>query len=207
MLKVWGRRNSVNVQKVLWCLAELGVAYEREDAGLQYGRNDEPWFLALNPNGQIPLIDDAGFTLWESNSIVRYLCAKFDNGGLYPSDPAARAAAERWMDWQLSTLGRPVGIVFWNLVRTPAPRRDMQAVARAAAAAERAFEILDGHLTNHDYVGGDRFTMGDIPVGALTHRWLALDGLQRRPRPALQQWYARLTAREPYRDHVMLPLS
>jgi glutathione S-transferase len=207
MLKIWGRTNSVNVQKVLWCLAELGVAYERVDAGLDHGKNKEPWYLALNPNGRIPLLQDGAFSLWESNTIVRYLSARFGRGVLWPESAETRALAERWMDWQLSTLMTPVSTVFWNLIRTPPDRRDADAIARGTADAVRAAAILDGHLTAHAYVAGDSFTMGDIPAGALVHRWLALPGVERPDHPALRAWYERLVARPAYRDHVLLPLS
>jgi glutathione S-transferase len=124
MLKIWGRTNSVNVQKVLWCLTELDVPYERVDAGLAYGKNHEPWYLALNPNGRVPLLQDGDFSLWESNTIVRYLALKHGLGRLCPKPLETRAHAERWMDWQLSVLVNPVSIVFWNLIRTPATGPD-----------------------------------------------------------------------------------
>jgi glutathione S-transferase len=207
VLTIWGRTNSVNVQKVLWCLAELGVPYERIDAGLQFGKNKEPWYLALNPNGRIPLLQDGDFTLWESNTIVRYLAAKHGRGGLCPEPLEERALAERWMDWQLSTLVGPVSIVFWNLVRTRAAERDASAVASATVEANRAAAILDAHLAKQPFVAGERFTMGDIPVGATAHRWLALEGVERPPLPALRAWHARLAERSAFREHVMLPLS
>ena len=207
MLKIWGRRNSVNVQKVLWCAAELGLEYERIDAGLQFGNNKEPWYLALNPNGRVPLVQDGELALWESNTIVRYLCATHDHGGLYPREPRRRAVAEKWMDWQLSTLARPVSIVFQNLVRTPPGSRDLGAVATCAAEANEAFTLLDRHLHAQRFVGGDTFSMGDIPVGALAHRWLALDGLERPAWPAVERWLVALGARPAFREHVMLPLS
>ena len=138
MLRIYGRTNSVNVQKAMWCIAELALDCERINAGMEHGKNGEEWFLALNPNGRVPLLQDGEFSLWESNSIVRYLCAKYDFGGLCPAAPEARAHAERWMDWQLSTLIRPVTIVFVNLVRTPVAQRDRQAVTAAAAEAQNA---------------------------------------------------------------------
>lgn len=207
MLTIWGRTNSVNVQKVLWCLAELRVPYERIDAGLQHGRNDEPWYLALNPNGRIPLLQDGDFTLWESNTIVRYLAAKHALGGLCPASVETRALAERWMDWQLSTLIAPVSAVFWNLVRKPAAQRDAAAVAAGTAEANRAAQILDAHLAKQPFVAGERLTIGDIPVGATVHRWLALEGIERPPLPALRAWHERLAERPGFREHVMLPLS
>jgi len=207
VLTIFGRTNSVNVQKVLWCLAELGMPFERIDAGLEHGKNNDPWYLALNPNGRVPLLQDGNFSLWESNTIVRYLAARFSRGGLWPESPETRALAERWMDWQLSTLVRPVSMVFWNLIRTPADRRDAEVVARGTDEANRAVEILDGHLRAQPFVAGDVFTMGDIPVGAVVHRWLALPGVDRPALPALQAWHARLTERPAFRSHVMLPLS
>jgi glutathione S-transferase len=207
MLTIFGRTNSVNVQKVLWCLAELGVPYERIDAGLQFGKNKEPWYLALNPNGRVPLLKDGDFTLWESNTIVRYLAAKHGFGDLCPASLETRAHAERWMDWQLSTLIRPVSTVFQTLFRTPAPARDMAAVAHNAAEANAAVGLLDGHLKTQPYVAGAAFSMGDIPVGAVVHRWLAIPDIERPAFRAIAAWQARLADRPAFRAQVMLPLS
>jgi glutathione S-transferase len=207
MLKIWGRRNSVNVQKVLWCAGELALEYERVDAGLQFGHNKEPWYLALNPNGRVPLIQDGTFTLWESNSIVRYLCAMHDHGGLYPAEPRRRAAAEKWMDWQLSMLARPVSIVFQNLVRTPEGERDVGAVRACTAEANAAFTLLDRHLGGQRFVSGNELSMGDIPVGALAHRWRELEGIERPTWPSLDRWLGELRERPAFREHVMVPLT
>src|SRR6187399_3645585 len=146
MLKVWGRTNSVNVQKVLWTLDELSLQFERIDAGLQFGKNRESWFLAMNPNGLIPTLDDDGFILWESNSIVRYLAAKHDLGGLWPSDPRARATAEMWMDWQLSKLAGALGPMFTELIRTPQERRNASVVERGVNDCLGVFGVLDQAL-------------------------------------------------------------
>jgi len=207
MLTIYGRTNSVNVQKVLWCLAELAVPYERIDAGLQYGKNNEPWYLELNPNGRVPLLRDGDFTLWESNTIVRYLAAKHSFRDLCPASLETRALAERWMDWQLSTLIRPVSIVFQTLFRTPAAARDMAAVAHNTTEANAAVALLDGHLRTQPYVAGAAFSMGDIPVGAVAYRWLAIPELTRPAFPAVEAWQARLAERPAFRAHVMLPLS
>ena len=207
MLTIYGRTNSVNVQKVLWCLAELGVPYTRIDAGLEHGKNDEPWYLALNPNGRIPLLTDGAFTLWESNTIVRYLAGTHGLGGLCPVSLETRALAERWMDWQLSTLVLPVSIVFQNLIRKPAAERDTAAIAHNLREANRAMALLDEHLASHAYVAGDTFTMGDIPVGATAHRWLEIPGIERPPFEAVRAWRARLAERPAFRRHVQLPLS
>jgi glutathione S-transferase len=207
VLTIYGRTNSVNVQKVLWCLAELAVPYTRIDAGLEHGKNDEPWYLALNPNGRIPLLTDGAFTLWESNTIVRYLAGKHGLGGLCPVSLETRALAERWMDWQLSTLVLPVSIVFQSLIRKPAAERDTAAIARNLREANRAVALLDEHLASHAYVAGDTFTMGDIPVGATAHRWLEIPGIERPPFDAVREWRARLAERPAFRRHVQLPLS
>lgn len=208
MLTIYGRTNSVNVQKVLWCLGELGVPYTRIDAGLQHGKNREPWYLALNPNGRIPLLTDGDFSLWESNTIVRYLAAKHGHGALCPTSLETRALAERWMDWQLSTLVDPVSLVFQNLYRRPPAERDAPAtIAGNTRAANRAMEVLERHLKHHAYVAGEAFTMGDIPVGATAHRWLEIEGIERPPLPAVRAWRTRLAERPPFREHVQLPLS
>ena len=207
MLTIYGRTNSVNVQKVLWCLAELDVRYERIDAGLEHGKNTEPWYLERNPNGRVPLLTDGALNLWESNTIVRYLASKHGQGSLWPVAPEARALAERWMDWQLSTLIQPVSTVFWNLVRRPPEQRDLAAVERATIEANRAVALLDAHLAREPYLAGETFTMGDIPAGAVAHRWLEIPGIDRPALPALRAWRARLAERPPFRAHVMLPLS
>ncbi|HSC16644.1 MAG TPA: glutathione S-transferase [Gammaproteobacteria bacterium] len=207
MLTVYGRTNSVNVQKVLWCLAELALQHTRIDAGLEHGKNTEPWYLALNPNGKVPLLVDGAFTLWESNTIVRYLASKHGMGSLCPASLETRALAERWMDWQLSTLVSPVSTVFQNLIRRPAAERDTAAIERNTREANRAMALLDEHLQSRPYVAGESFTMGDIPVGATAHRWLEIPAIDRPPLAAVRAWRARLAERPAFRSHVQLPLS
>lgn len=207
MLTIYGRTNSANVQKVLWCLAELGVPYERIDAGLAHGKNTEPWYLALNPNGRVPLLVDGSFSLWESNTIVRYLAAKHGFGNLYPESLETRALAERWMDWQLSSLVWPVSVVFQALYRTPPERRDAAAIERHTREANRAVGLFEAHVAQQPFVAGARFTMGDIAVGTIVHRWLEVEGIERPAFPAARAWRARLAERPGFRSHVMLPLS
>src|SRR6202051_1879213 len=130
-LTIWGRANSVNVQKVLWCLRELDLAYERIDAGMQFGRNGEPDYLAMNPNGRVPTLVEGDFVLWESNSIMRYLCmAHRPDSPIYPRETKRRAAVDRWLDWTLSTVQPVDRPVFWALVRTPPEKRDMGAIQK-----------------------------------------------------------------------------
>ncbi len=206
MLKVWGRANSINVQKVLWCLHELGVAYERVDAGMQYGVVNEPAYRALNPNGRVPTIEDDGFVLWESNAIVRYLAGKHGGGSLWPASLQERAEADRWMDWCSSTLGVPMLPLFWQLIRTPPDKRDAKAIDEARIQSEACFRILDAQLAKHPFVAGDALTAGDIPVGCYTYRWKALP-VERPALASLDAWYARLQARPAYRSNIMQPLT
>lgn len=207
MLKIWGRKNSINVQKVLWCCGELGLDYERVDAGGEFGGLNDPGYRRLNPTGLIPTIDDDGFVLWESNSIVRYLAAKHGTGTLCPAALTARADAERWMDWDLGTLWVHFRPVFIGLVRTPPEKRDAALLERERAKTIEAWQLLDRHLADKAFVTGDAFTMGDIPVGCAAHRWLNIDGGGSPALPNVRRWYERLSQRRPYQDVVMLPIT
>ena len=206
MLKVLGRNNSSNVQKVLWCLDELGLPFEREDVGGAFGRNRDPGYLALNPNGLIPTLVDAGRVLWESNTILRYLAASYDTGELWEPDPARRAVGEKWMDWQLSVLAPPMTPLFVQLVRTQETERDAALVAKSASKAAAAFRILDQALRDAPWLGGPRFTIADIPCGVLAYRWMPLP-IERPDLGSLEDWYARLSVRPAYRRQVMTGLS
>lgn len=207
MLHIIGRNNSSNVQKVLWTCAELDVDFKRTDLGGPFGGNDDPEYRAKNPNGLIPTIEDGDLVLWESNSIVRYLAAKHDDGrGFYPTDPGARALAERWMDWQLSVIWPALLPAFLNLIRTPEDQRDMKAVEIAVAKAGEAAKILDAHLKTNDYLGGADFTIGDIPVGVVIYRYMNLD-IARPELPNLTAYYARLCDRPGYQKYLMIGLS
>ncbi len=206
MLKIWGRTNSGNVQKVLWALGELGVSFERFDIGMEFGGNDQPEYLAMNPNGVIPTIDDDGFILWESNACVRYLASKYGHGTLYPADLQARAEADRWMDWQQTTLLWAFIEIFWGLVRTPPEERDNKLIETKRQETIRCYRILEQSLAGRDFVAGADFTMGDIPIGAFAYRWFALD-LERPSMPNVEAWYARLCERAPFQAHIMQPLS
>jgi glutathione S-transferase len=206
MLKIWGRSNSINVQKVMWVVGELGLRHERIDVGGEYGGLDTAAYGSMNPNRRIPTIDDDGFVLWESNAIVRYLAAKHSHGELWPAVLSERAIAEQWMDWQQTTLLPDMRTVFWGLVRTAPEKRDPSRIDAAARNLESIWERLDRHLAGRAFVAGDRLTMGDIPVGAMCHRYHALD-VQRRPVESLSAWYGRLRERPAFRAHVMIPLS
>ena len=203
MLQIWGRLSSINVRKVVWCAQELGIAFRRTDAGRQHGIVQTPAYRALNPNGLVPTVEDdaspAGgrLCLWESNVIVRYLCARHDFGSLYPEPLAARFDAERWMDWQQTTLNPAGRDAFMQWVRTPAEQRDAGAAARSVRATEPLLALLEAHLDTREYMTGDRLTMADIPIGCELHRWFGLpSALYARPAwPHLERYFAALRAR------------
>lgn len=206
MLKILGRTSSSNVQKVLWCCAELGLEYQQDDFGREFGGNDTPEFLAMNPNRTVPVIIDDGLVLWESNAIVRYLAARDGAGTLYPTEPKARALAERWMDWQLGVLGPAFTPLFHGLVRDPPSRRDHARIAAARDDVEARLEILDRYLGETAYVAGDGFSMGDIPLGIYAYRWYEFD-IERKRLANLERWYDALTGRWGFETHVMVGLG
>jgi glutathione S-transferase len=207
-LKIWGRPNSVNVQKVLWCLRELDLAYERIDAGMQFGRNDEPDYLAMNPNGRVPTLVDGDYVLWESNSIMRYLCLAYGKGTpIYPEAPRQRAAVDRWLDWTLSTVQPVDRPVFWALVRTPPEQRDMAAIQKDADAEAVVWRIADHHLATRRFIEGDEFTIADIAIGAYARRWLGVEGIIRPKQPYLERWLKNLASRPGFAEFIARPMS
>jgi glutathione S-transferase len=206
MLKIWGRVNSINVQKAMWAVAELGLPHERTDAGGAFGGLDTPEYKAKNPNSRIPTIDDNGVIVWESNTVVRYLAARYGAGTLWPVDAAHRSEADRWMDWQQTTLAPDMFPVFWGLIRTPPEKRDMTAIKAAGERLAGSFALLDKQLEGRAFVAGAEFTMGDIPVGCAFWRYSNLD--VEKPRLAnCEAWHQRLQKRAGFRQHVAMPLS
>ena len=204
-LTLWGRINSINVQKALWCLLETGQPFERIDAGREFGVNDTPAYRAMNPNGLVPTLRNGDFVLWESNAIVRYLATEFCRGGLAPADPMQFAVADGWMDWQQTVLNPALGPAFHGLVRSPGsrPRAEVDA---SIAATEAAIGILDAHLRERPHLVGSAITMADGVVGASVHRWLAMP-VSRQARPAVETWYAGLMQRDAARTAFILPIT
>jgi glutathione S-transferase len=206
MLRIWGRLSSVNVQKVVWCCDEIALPYERIEAGGAFGLNDTPQYLAMNPNGLVPVIDEDGFILYESNAITRYLAAKHGAGTLWPDDLRARADVDRWMEWQSTSYTPAMVQAFWQLVRTPPEKRDPAAIEASRAKGEKLSAILDRHLEGREFIAGNAFSPADIVVGCATHRWLGLP-LAREPRPNIERWYASLKSRPGARQVTSLPLT
>ena len=206
-IRVWGRANSVNVQKVLWCLDELDVPFERVDAGMQFGHVGGEAYLAMNPNGRVPTLDHDGFVLWESHAILRYLCLAFDGARLYPSEPRVRGGLERWLDWVLSTLQPAERDLFWGLVRTAPAERDMAALQARTDAVAALWAILDRHLAGRPFLEGEALTIADVSLGAFARRWFGLDGVRKPDFDHLQRWYERLGERRGFARHVAAPLT
>jgi glutathione S-transferase len=208
MLKIWGRNTSSNVQKVIWALAEMKLPFERLDVGGTFGKTKEPAYLAMNPNSLVPTLEEEdGFTLWESNSIVRYLAAKHTNRTLEPADLRTRALASKWMDWQLSVLGPAITPVFWGMIRTPPDKRDPNAIAAGKEKTITAAKIMDTQLGKTAFMAGNDFSYGDIPVGIMIYRYMQL--IPERPAtPNLDRWYAAISSRQAFKDQVaVVPLS
>lgn len=207
MLRIWGRRSSFNVQKVLWLADELGLAYEHVPVGGDLGGVDTPEFRALNPHGRVPVLQDGGVTVWESHAILRYLAARFGPGTFWADDPAVRARADGWMDWAQTALQPAfLGGVFWGYYRTPEEQRNWPAIRAALAECAAQFRLLDAALAAGPFLAGDDLTLADIPAGTTLYRYFELD-IARPPLPNVEAWYARLRLRPAYRDHVMAPFD
>jgi len=195
MLKIWGRMSSINVKKVVWTAQELGLDFQRTEAGGLFGVVKTPEYMQMNPNSLVPVIEDDDYVLWESNVIIRYLCARYSSGQMYPTDLRERFDAERWMDWQQTTLNPVSRPGFWQLVRTPPEQRNPVVIAESNAAVEALMFTLDMQLAHRKFIVGERFTVADIPLACEVHRWFGLPQ-PRQSRPHIERWYASLRARQ-----------
>jgi glutathione S-transferase len=208
MIKIWGRNTSSNVQKVMWAVGEMKLPHERIDVGGAFGKTRDAFYLAMNPNALVPTLEEEdGFTLWESNSIVRYLAAKHASRTLEPADLRTRALAHKWMDWQLSVMGPAITPVFWGLIRTPPEKRDANAIAAGKVKTIEAAQLLDGQLGKTQYLAGAEFSYGDIPVGIMIYRYVQL--IPERPStPNLDRWYGAISSRPAFKEQVAsVPLT
>lgn len=212
MMRLWGRTSSINVQKVTWCLSELGKVqgsdFERIDAGLAFGVNNTPEYKRLNPNGLVPTLVDGPLVLWESHAIVRYLAGLYGMGQLMPNDLQVRADSDRWMDWTQTTLWTSLRQSFVGLTRTPEAQWDLPAISKAYLDTSRSLLILDNVLSRQPFCAGEQFSMGDIPLGVTVHRWIWLS--ERYPQqivtrpdlPAVMRWYREISQRPAFIQNV-----
>jgi glutathione S-transferase len=207
MLTVWGRHSSFNLQKVMWLVDELGLPHKHVEVGGKFGGLDTPEFLAMNPHGRVPVLQDGETVIWESHTILRYLAARYGGPQLWPEDPAKRSLVDRWMDWSHTTLQPDFLIgVFWGFYRTPADKRDMPRVKAAIARTNRDLAQLDRQLAGKKFLLGDTLSLADIPAGTSLYRYYGLE-IERPPLPNVERWYRALQERLPYRAHVMLPFD
>jgi glutathione S-transferase len=204
---LWGRATSSNVMKVIWLLEELNLPYDRIDVGGSFGKTDSPEYRAMNPTGLVPTLQEDGFTLWESNAILRYICeAHAPDHPFWPREPHKRAHIDRWMDAQQTLLNRPMSVVFWGLVRTPPGKRDKTAIKQGIADTARVWSMLSAQLVHHPYIAEEELTLADFPWGAHLHRWFTMD-FERPDIPHLRAYYERLLTRPAYREYLALPLA
>ncbi len=206
MLTVYGRANSMNVQKVMWLAAELDLSVRRVDIGGAYGGNDQPEYLLMNPNGLIPTLTDDDFTLWESQAILRYLASRYDSGSWWPDDVQIQGLASQWLDWYLTSIHAPATVIFISLIRQTPEQRDEDQITRSVRTVTKHWILLDRYLATTPFVAGDAPTLGDIPLAIAAYRWFTLD-IERPQLDYLAAWYARLSARSAFQEQVMLPLS
>ncbi|MFK7858615.1 MAG: glutathione S-transferase family protein [Granulosicoccus sp.] len=203
MITVWGRRSSSNVQAVLWCISELGLEYERIDAGLMYGVVDTDEYLSMNPNGTVPTIRDDNLpSLYESGAILRYLAGRYASEPFWPNAPAERAAVDQWAEWAKINIAQQfTAPIFWRVARTPVERQDPEAIADALARFERSLVIAEHQLTHHDYLAGEFFTLADIQFSHVLYRYYDLD-INRAALNGIRQYYNRISTRPAYQQHV-----
>lgn len=207
MLKVWGRRSSFNVQKVMWLVGELGLAHRHIDAGGAFGGLDAPEFLAMNPHGRVPVIRDDAATVWESHAILRYLAARHGGGKFWSDDPAARALVDGWMDWSQTSLQPDfLNGVFWGFYRTLEDKRNWPAIRAALARCAGHFQKLDRLLQDSPFLLGDALSLADITAGTSLYRYFELE-IERPPLPQVERWYRTLQQRPAFAEHVMIPFG
>jgi glutathione S-transferase len=188
--------------KVIWLLEELNLPYDRIDVGGSYGKTDTPEYRAMNPTGLVPTLQEDHFTLWESNAILRYICAAHaSDSPFWPQAPRVRANVDRWMDAQQTVLNRPMSVVFWGLVRTKPENRDKAAIDAAIIETARVWGMVSTQLAQHTFLGGNELTLADFPWGPHLHRWFAMD-FDRPDVPHLRAWYDRLLERPAYKEYV-----
>ncbi len=205
MLTIWGRRDSSNVQAVMWCVGELGLPFERHDIGHRFGGNRTPEFLAMNPNGLVPVLADGdGEPIWEAGAILRYLAGRYGEDAFWPGEAARRAQVDKWAEWAKVTAAAAfTAPIFWRVVRTTPRDRDWSAIGDAVAAYARVLDLAEARLQSHDFLAGRTFTLADVQFGHVLYRYHEIE-IERPDHPAVRRYYDRLTGRPAFRRHVMI---
>jgi len=189
----------------MWCIGELGIPYERIDAGLHYGVVGTPEYLAMNPNGTIPTLQDGGNEpIWETSSILRYLSERYGSDQFWPKDTMTRARVDKWAEWsKLNIAQKFTGPVFWQVVRTAPSKRDPVAIRDGMDALSHFLDIAEVQLSRHSYLSGEDFTMADIQFGHCLYRYYHID-IERAEHPGIHQYYEALAERPAFEEHVMV---
>lgn len=205
MLTIWGRKTSSNVQAVMWCVAELGLPFTRHDVGHKYGGNDTPEFLAMNPNGTVPVLQDGdGEPIWETGAILRYLANRYATPPFWPAELEARTQIDKWTEWAKINIAAGFTVpIFWQVVRTAAKNRDETAIKRNLNALAKKLDIAEARLASHAFLAGDDFTLADIQFAHVLFRYFDIE-IDRPEHPALRRYYERMTKRPAFREHVMV---
>ncbi len=207
MLKIYGRRSSSNVQKVMWLIGELNLAHEHISVGGKFGGLTTPEFLAMNPHGRIPVISDGDTVIFESHTILRYLAARNGKAPFWSHDAVVRAHAEQWMDWSQTALQPDfLNGIFWGFYRTPDAQRNWPAIKKCIETCSKHFLLLDNLLKKQTFICGDTITLADIAIGTMLYRYFELE-IERPTVPNVEAWYKRLQERPAYREHVMIPFT
>ncbi|MGF1631135.1 MAG: glutathione S-transferase family protein [Kiloniellaceae bacterium] len=205
-LTLWGRLSSCNVQKAVWLLEELGLPYERIDAGGDFGGLDDPAYRAMNPHGLVPTLRDGDVVVWESEAILRYLAARYGAPAFWSAEPAERAAADQWLAWTAAALYRDWIDLFWLRVRTPPERQDAGQIERLRQRTAERLRFLDGQLAGRPYIAGVALSLADIAAGMTLYRWYEMP-IERPVLPHLRAWYERLCERPAYRKGICVPFD
>ena len=206
MLQVYGRKNSNQVIQLMWTVGELDLEYVRHNVGGSFGGLNSDEYGNLNPNRLVPTIVDDGFVLWESYAIIRYLCRRYGFGSLWPEDPCQSGLADQWMEWTSSRFMGTFFPAFWNLIRTPKDKQDLEKVSTAAKDTGVLLQIIESQLEGNEFLIGDALTMGDIPLGSMMFKYFNLP-IERPSLPNIERWYARLSERTAYCEHAMNPFG
>lgn len=205
MLTIWGRKTSSNVQALMWCVSELGLAYWRHDLGHRFGGLDSESFLTLNPNGTIPVVqDDDDAPLWETGAILRYLAARYGSDQFWPADPVRRAEVDKWAEWAKLNVAMAFTVpVFWQVVRTTKTEQDAAKIEKAIQDLEAKLKIANAQLSDKTYIVGEHLTLADIQLGHILFRYYDI-AIERAPLPNLRRYYNSLTERPAFQEHVMI---
>jgi len=207
MITIWGRETGLCVKKVLWCCEEVGVKFERIDAGKEFGRTNTEEYLKLNPNGTVPTIVDGDYVLWESHAEMRYLALKYGNSDLYPTSPREHGDVNRWMDWSSGNLWTDTVSIINKYQRVPEEQRNWDVINATAKNLARIWAMADEQLQHKPFISGANFTLADITMGVLAQIWVGF-GLKDRPHlEGFEAWYGRISARPGFQRYAMLPLA